>query len=105
MAQPTILAGHYAYTFSNGVTRFFRIDVPTKGKWKGYTFVKRQAGDDYLPMSPGQRATILSLIEQNPEAASALYGQKIGRCGVCHRTLTDEDSRARGIGPVCADKF
>lgn len=34
--------------------------------------------------------------------AAALYGQKLGHCGICGRTLTDEESRARGIGPTCA---
>ncbi|MER8083813.1 DUF6011 domain-containing protein [Streptomyces sp. NPDC094048] len=26
-------------------------------------------------------------------------------CGVCHRPLTDDASRAAGIGPICAAKF
>ncbi|MEE4493546.1 DUF6011 domain-containing protein [Streptomyces sp. BE230] len=26
-------------------------------------------------------------------------------CGVCHRPLLDPESRAAGIGPVCAEKF
>ncbi|MES2342166.1 MAG: DUF6011 domain-containing protein [Pseudomonadota bacterium] len=28
----------------------------------------------------------------------------MGECGRCGRTLTDEASRAAGIGPVCASK-
>jgi uncharacterized protein DUF6011 len=32
------------------------------------------------------------------------YGQELGECGHCGRTLTDEASRAAGIGPVCASK-
>jgi hypothetical protein len=32
------------------------------------------------------------------------YGMLIGKCGVCGRTLTDEESRANGIGPVCAER-
>jgi len=30
------------------------------------------------------------------------YGRQIGRCCLCHRTLTDLPSRQAGIGPVCA---
>lgn len=33
------------------------------------------------------------------------YGALYGTCAVCGRTLTDEDSIAAGIGPVCASKF
>lgn len=106
MAKQIILDGHYAYTFNNGVTRFFKVNTPTKGKWAGRTFLEIQASDDYYPVrDAAKRTATLAAIARDPEAASALYGQKIGRCGVCSRTLTDETSRARGIGPVCADKF
>lgn len=32
-------------------------------------------------------------------------GKLYGICVVCGRTLTDEDSIANGIGPICAQKF
>jgi hypothetical protein len=33
------------------------------------------------------------------------YGKVTGTCCVCSRRLTDEESIAEGIGPVCAKKF
>lgn len=33
------------------------------------------------------------------------FGCLYGSCAVCGRTLTNEDSIAAGIGPVCATKF
>jgi hypothetical protein len=33
------------------------------------------------------------------------FGQLYGTCCMCGRTLTDEDSIAAGIGPICASKF
>jgi hypothetical protein len=36
--------------------------------------------------------------------AHILYGQEIGSCGLCGRSLTDEASRARGLGSDCASK-
>ena len=36
---------------------------------------------------------------------AAEYGRLYGTCIVCGRTLTDEGSIARGIGPICAEKF
>lgn len=99
-----IADGHYALTFSNDVTRFFKVSSPTKGKWAGRTFVDMQAGDEYYPVrDAAKRTTVLRLISADPLAALAHYGHKIGRCGICNRTLTNEESRARGIGPVCAD--
>lgn len=36
------------------------------------------------------------------EHEAAAFGKIYGTCLICGRTLTDEDSIARGIGPVCA---
>jgi hypothetical protein len=33
------------------------------------------------------------------------YGTKLGHCGMCGRTLTDQHSRAMGLGPDCAAKL
>ena len=41
----------------------------------------------------------------NPLASAIAYGKKFGRCAVCNRELTDEDSIARGIGPRCAERM
>ena len=44
---------------------------------------------------------ILRRIGDDPEAAMALYGHEIGRCGACGRQLTNALSRRLGIGPIC----
>lgn len=36
---------------------------------------------------------------------AAAFGHATGTCLVCARTLTDPESVARGIGPVCAARF
>lgn len=100
-------AGRYALVSEqDGKTYFFRVDRPTEGRWNGYTFVKVQAGDDLWPLKDAaKRANVLAQIAADPEAASKRYGHEIGSCGVCGRTLTDEQSRADGIGPICKDKM
>lgn len=47
----------------------------------------------------------LEVIKADPKAASVLYGTKLGACGVCGRTLTNQESRDLGIGPICAKKM
>lgn len=95
--------GSYALEF-DGKLRFFHVESPTEGKWKGYTFVSEKAGEDTFPVrSVQRRARILEAIAADPEAL-ARYGQELGECGVCHRALTDEESRRIGIGPVCRNK-
>lgn len=106
LAQPVVANGYYALEAEHGATAFYRVDSPTEGKWAGFTFVKIVAGpDEHNIKNPGIRKSIITRIAANPLAASTLYGQKIGRCGVCHTRLTNEESRERGIGPVCASKF
>jgi hypothetical protein len=103
VALPDVAAGHYAVEV-DGVLKFFRIDRPTQGKWKGYTFVKVQASDDYFPVKGAAAKFVLESVEVDPAAAGERYGREIGRCYVCNRTLTDETSRALGIGPDCRSR-
>lgn len=103
--EARVPAGRYAVDTPNGV-RFYHVDKPSKGNWKGWTFVKIQASDDLHPVrSVAQRTGVLESIAADPRAASERYGRELGVCGVCGRTLTDEASRARGIGPICESKF
>jgi hypothetical protein len=51
-----------------------------------------------------KQATLLS-IAADPLAAAVNHGKLTGRCSVCVRKLTDKVSVARGIGPICAEKF
>lgn len=97
--------GRYAIRWENGETRFYKVDRPTEGKWAGWVFVKVQASDDFYPIKGWEnKRRILEKIAEDPESASKDYGKQIGRCGICGRTLTDDDSRAAGIGPICAGK-
>lgn len=40
-------------------------------------------------------------ILKNPEVYAKLFGLLVGHCYRCGKTLTDEESRAYGIGPEC----
>jgi hypothetical protein len=44
-------------------------------------------------------------VSKDPKGATLKYGQLTGQCGCCGRTLTDPDSIAAGIGPICAGNF
>lgn len=83
---------------------FYRVDRPQRGKWAGAVFVKKQAGDEFWRLGMDRSAAVLAAIAHDPEKAMADYGHRIGRCGMCRRTLTVPESIERGIGPVCAAK-
>lgn len=106
-AVATVPAGRYAVTGEDGATKFYRVDRPTEGKWKGYTFVEVQAGDELhnLRGRAARDGVLRKIAEAGVQAAMERYGREIGACGHCGRTLTNEDSRERGIGPICAGKM
>lgn len=83
--------------------RFFKIDAPDEGRWSGYVFVSRQASDDLYPIKDrrDKEQVINRILDDGWKQCLLLYGQKIGKCGHCGRTLTNDESRAYGIGPVC----
>jgi hypothetical protein len=97
--------GRYAVEV-DGTLKFYKVDQGKAGtRWAGRTFVSVQASDELFPVrNPAARQEIMTLIARDPEAAMRRYGQELGSCGHCGRTLTDASSRAAGIGPICADK-
>lgn len=102
-------AGRYAVATEDGATNalaFYRVDRPTEGRWAGYTFVKLIVSDGEQRLSrAASQAVLAKIAEAGPAEASAAYGHEIGSCGVCGRTLTNDESRARGIGPLCIEKM
>jgi len=104
---PSVPEGRYAVVDpEDQVLKFYAVDKPREGRWAGWTFLAVFASDERHPVKAHEtKQRILDLIAANPEAASARFGQEMGSCGICGRTLTDETSRARGIGPVCAQRL
>lgn len=103
------------YAVPDGNTRLkVCIAKPHQGKWAGWIFVSDGAtygqNQRYGAQKPdgryqGQIRSQLALIAHDPAAASAAYGKLTGRCGICGRPLENEESVARGIGPVCAGRL
>ena len=101
-AAPVIVEdGRYAVE-EDGVLRFFKVK---NGRRPGFVFLDIQASDEWHKISNVTRIRkIVALIAEDPKAAMVRYGHELGECGRCGRTLTDEASRAAGIGPICIDK-
>lgn len=54
--------------------------------------------------TPEMQARVMECCK-NPLEAVLAFARLTGQCGVCARKLTDAESVARGIGPICADKY
>lgn len=93
---PDVPNGRYAIPKEDGTLMFYSIK-----QGNTVTFVDVWASDARWPVkSSEERNRILTAIKNDPDAGPR-FGREIGRCYVCGRTLTDETSRALGIGPVC----
>jgi hypothetical protein len=94
--------GRYAVE-EDGVLKFFKVK---NGRKAGYVFLDIQASDDWHAVRNVTRirSILATIAEVGEHAAMVRYGHELGVCGRCGRTLTDEASRAAGIGPVCASK-
>ena len=98
--------GHYAVKADDGDWKFYKVDKPKDGRWAGFTFLKVQASDEYWAVkNPAAQRDVYEAILKDPKEAMLEYTRQIGRCAVCNRTLTNANSIAEGIGPVCAGKM
>lgn len=101
--------GYFALLAADGGTdrvKFYRVRTGSTGsKWAQHLFIDAQASGDFYPVRSKETvAAVLEGILADPDAASLLYATELGRCCRCARLLTDETSRARGIGPECYKK-
>lgn len=94
--------GYYAVNTDDGHLAFYRVSTYKSGDRK----VQVQASD-VLHNIKGRKAAdgvLLKVRDVTPPIAGKLYADHLGNCWRCGRTLTDAESRARGIGPVCVNK-
>lgn len=88
--------------------------APATGRNKGAIYVT--AADEYMgkiadgtftpsrDCDAAKQAEIVALCA-DPLAAAVAYGQQTGQCACCGRELTDPESVALGVGPVCREKW
>lgn len=99
--------GYYAVVDPlDSTLKFYQVRTPKEGKWAGYVFLSQVSGDNKIPMKNKlDRDRIFAELVKNPLEALKRFGKEIGQCGHCRKQLTDEESRAFGIGPVCRGKL
>ena len=101
---PNVESAHYALGEGEHWT-FYHVSRPVDGKWAGRVFLDLEVSDNYKPLrSWNTIEKVLAKIALDPKQAAINYGLQSERCSMCHRKLTNDDSRKAGIGPVCANK-
>lgn len=107
-AVGTVPDSKYALQGIDGSIVFYEVKTG-KGKWAHVQFVSRLVGHpgDFMkyPVRGNEKARVLSIIAADPHAAAVIFGKHFTVCAVCSSPLTDPDSRAMGIGPICQKRF
>jgi hypothetical protein len=81
--------------------------VPSGGPQGTRYFLRQMIGGhseaQRVRMAPEAMVRIArKILEAGAKESMLRYGRELGECGHCGRTLTNDASRAAGIGPVCA---
>lgn len=85
-------------TSKNAGALYVTDDGEYLGKIMGGKFIATRA------CGAGREAAVLKAAI-DPQAATIRYGRLTGRCGCCNAPLSNPESVARGIGPICAERF
>lgn len=85
---------------------FWRISPSRDGKMFYLNQVIGGQGPVKIRMAPEAMVAIAKkIIAAGPVEAMVRYGLELGECGHCGRELTNDESRALGIGPHCRKKM
>jgi hypothetical protein len=91
--------------------------APATGRNAGCIYVVRASDDTYLGKITQDDKFITSRdctaadsetvarVAADPAAAATAHGHEYGQCSCCGRELTNPESVARGIGPICAERW
>jgi hypothetical protein len=55
-------------------------------------------------MTKQDQVNVAKTLSEDPMMYSVMFGKQVGSCGVCGSPLTDPQSIALGIGPICLQK-
>jgi hypothetical protein len=74
---------------------------------KGGEYVGKIVGTQFMATREADATVLpgLQAISTEPKEAAIRYGRLTGSCACCGRELTDPNSIAMGIGPICASKW
>lgn len=97
--------GRYAVG-TEAEARFYQVKISQHGN--KYMMIGHANGAGvgwtFLPVEKGAIAAA-EKIAADPKQAMLNFGHWLGECGNCGRALTNDESRAAGIGPICRAKL
>lgn len=100
---PAVAPGHYALDTLDGAANEVAFYEVWAGR-NGYVGLNREVGPNSVRVPWVQAPGIFARIAADEIGALLRYGREMQSCGQCGRRLTNDESRALGIGPECRSK-
>lgn len=88
--------------------------APSTGRNPGAVYVTKQGdyigkiqNDAFFKSAPIEQEDLITVLAtmKDPKQEAIKEGHRTGSCCICGRLLTNSNSVAQGIGPICADKL
>ncbi len=101
--------GRYAVIGNDGHVKFFRVVTRNPDTPQAKRYCQKVLGSPgdfwYVRVTAQEWKLAVTKISEDPATLSIMFGLEVGACGVCGSPLTDPESIALGIGPICARKW
>lgn len=103
LRRPTLRAKRFTFSLASESSRNpGYIYIKISGEYRG----KISPSGAFSPRDcSSENLAAINEVARDPLAAAVEHGRLTGNCAICGRALTDPESVARGIGPVCAERF
>jgi hypothetical protein len=99
--RPEVPSGRYAVAGEDGHTKFYRV-ANKDGHYTVYVFAS--TAQHRIQGWSAAKAILRKIEADGPQAAMIRFGLEMGSCGKCGTKLTDPESIAAGIGPICGGR-
>lgn len=98
--RPDVPSGRYAVENEEGKLAFYRVERDDNGRYRMFVYASDR--QHRIPGSKGMLTILRKIVTAGIEPAGMRFADERGECRDCGRALTDQESRSRGRGPICA---
>jgi len=102
---PEVPPGKYALETDDGDVKFYQVGKILAEGTPRWVNALIGAPGEFRKQRIYRYDGILKRIAADHKAAFALFGQRVGQCGVCSSPLTQQHTRERGVGDICWGKL
>lgn len=98
--RPEVPSGRYAVENEEGKLAFYRVERDDNGRYRMFVYASDR--QHRISGSKAMLTILRKIVTAGIEPAGMRFADEREECRDCGRGLTDQESRSRGRGPICA---